>query len=361
MPKNGMLIRISLALVAAAAIAVSAGVAAGTGSAARTSGVTINGAGSSLVGPAVAIWAKNWDAKTKNTVNYSSVGSGTGEKDIDTRLVNFGASDAPLSIYHGTANPCSGCVQIPWGLSGTVPVANIGLKNGKLHLTGKVLADIYLGYIKKWNDPKIKAINSGVKLPNESISVVYRSDGSGDTYVFTHYLSDVSSTWKSKVGYSTTVNWPTGTGAPKNAGVAAAVQNTPGAIGYVGAAYVVQDKLSSAAVQNNSKKYVTVSLSAIAQAAKSVTKIPSSNEISLVNPPQNTKYAGAWPLATYTYVFLHKNGDINTVGTNTTKTFISWVVQHGENSAPIAALYFAPLPSFVVNADLKTLAQVKHS
>lgn len=359
MPKNGMLVRISLALAAAAALATVAVSAAG---AARQSSSTINGAGSSLVAPAVAIWAKNWDGKTHNTVNYSSVGSGTGEKDIDTRQVSFGASDAPLSIYSSTPNPCSGCVQLPWGLSATVPVANIGLKNGKLHMTGTVLAEIYLGKIKKWNDTRIKSINPGVKLPNENISVIYRSDGSGDTYVWTSYLSAVNTTWKKQVGYSTTItNWPTGTGYHGNSGVAAAVQATPGSIAYVGAAYVVQDKLDSAAVQNNSKRYITVSVPAIAQAAKDIGKIPSNNQISLVDPRANSTYANAWPIATFTYVFLHKNGDISAGATKTTKAFISWVVQHGENSSAMAALMFAQLPSAVVNADLNTLNKVKFS
>ncbi|HUZ16022.1 MAG TPA: phosphate ABC transporter substrate-binding protein PstS [Gaiellaceae bacterium] len=321
--------------------------------------MTINGAGSSLIAPAIqgTYWAKHFHGATGNTVNYSSVGSGTGEKAIDTRQVSFGASDAPLSVYKNTPNPCAGCVQIPWALTGTVPVANIGLANGKLHLTGTVLANIYLGKITTWNNSAIKKINPGVKLPSKPISVVYRSDGSGDTYVWTHYLSAVSKAWKSRVGFSTTItNWPTGTGFKGNSGVAAAVKSTPGAIGYVSAAYVGSSHLDSAALQNRSSHYVTVSINAIAQAAKIVTKVPSNNEISLVNPPASSKYAGAWPISTFTYVFLHKNGDLNAAATNTTKAFIKWALQHGQYM--IRPLTFAPLSSIVINASLKTLGQV---
>jgi phosphate transport system substrate-binding protein len=358
MPKNGMLIRISLA---AAAVAVLATIAVTAAGAARTSGTTVNGAGSSLIAPAIqgTYWASHFHASTGNTVNYSSVGSGTGEKAIDTKQVSFGASDAPLSVYHSTPNPCTGCVQIPWALTGVVPVANIGLADGKLKLTGTVLANIYLGKVTKWNASAIKSLNPGVKLPNEAIKVVYRSDGSGDTYVWTHYLTAVSSTWKTKVGYSTTItNWPTGTGAAKNSGVAAAVKSTPGAIGYVSAAYVSSAKLASASVKNRNGKYIKVSINAIAQAAKGVTKVPTNNEISLVNPPASMTYSGAWPISTFTYVFVHKNGDVSKSATSTTKAFIKWALQHGQNM--IRPLTFAPLSTIVINAGIKTLNTVTY-
>lgn len=355
MPRNGRLVRITLAL---AAVAVVAAVAAGAGSAARQSGVTINGAGSSLVAPAVSIWSTIWDNKSGNTVQYNSVGSGQGEAEISNRQVNFGASDAPLSSYPGGS--CSGCVQIPWALSATVPVYNIaGVKNGRLHLTGSILAKIYLGKIKKWNVKAIKKLNPKLHLPNKSISVFYRSDGSGDTYVFTSYLSAVSRAWKRGPGAGTAVQWPVGTGEPKNAGVAQAVKSTPGGIGYVGAAYVVNDKMTAAAMKNRSGKFVRVSLASIANAARLVKKVPGNNEISLVNPPKSTKYKNAWPLATFTYVFLHKKGDISAAGTTTTKAFIKWVVKHGAKS--VGDLMFAPLSTVVIDADLKTLRHVSYS
>lgn len=355
MPKNGTLIRTTLAL---AAVAVAAAVAAGAGSAAGKSGVAVQGAGSSLVAPAVAIWSTIWDGKTGNTVTYNAVGSGQGEAQISNRQVNFGASDAPLSSY--PAGSCTGCVQIPWALSATVPVYNIaGVKNGKLRLSGAVLANIYLGKITKWNAKPIKKLNPKLHLPNKGISVFYRQDGSGDTYVFTSYLSSVSSAWKKGPGAGTSVQWPVGTAEPKNAGVAQAVRSTPGAIGYVGAAYVVNDKLTAASMQNRSKAFVKVSVGSIATAAKLVTKVRSSNEISLVNPPKSRKYKNAWPLATFTYVFLHKKGDISSAGTSTTKAFIKWVVKHGSRS--VADLMFAPLSGVVINADLKTLSHVTFS
>ena len=172
-----------------------------------------------------------------------------------------------------------------------------------------------------------------------------------------YYLSDVSATWKKKVGYSTTItNWPTGTGAAKNAGVAAAVQATPGAIGYVSAAYISKDSLSSASVENSSGKFIKVSINSIAVAARQVKKVPANNEISLVDPPKSSTYFAAWPIATFTYVFLHKSGDVNTAATNTTKAFISWAVKKGQGM--IRSLVFAPLPSLVVTADVNTLKKV---
>jgi phosphate transport system substrate-binding protein len=352
MPRNGTLVRITLAI---AAVAVAAAVAAGAGSAAGKSGVTVQGAGSSLVAPAVAIWSTIWDGKTGNTVTYSSVGSGQGEAQISNKQVNFGASDAPLSSY--PPGSCQGCVQIPWALSATVPVYNIpGVKNGKLHLSGAVLANIYLGKIKKWSAKPIKKLNPKLHLPNKTISVFYRQDGSGDTFVFTSYLSSVSSAWKRGPGAGTSVQWPVGSAEPKNAGVAQAVKSTSGAIGYVGAAYVANDHLTAAAMQNRSKAFVKVSVGSIATAAKLVKKVRPNNEISLVNPPKSKKYKKAWPLATFTYVFLHKKGDISASGTATTKAFIKWVVDHGSRS--VADLMFAPLSPVVIHADVKTLSHV---
>jgi phosphate transport system substrate-binding protein len=359
MPKLGMLIRIALAL---GAVAVAVGAAAGAGSAARTSGVTINGAGSSLVAPAMGIWGPKWKAVSHNTVNYSSIGSGSGEAYIANRLVSFGASDAPLSVYAGGATPCKGCVQVPDALTATVPVANIGVRNGKLHLTGTTLALIYLGKITKWNDKRLTKINPGVKLPNKRISVVYRSDGSGDTFVWTHYLSLVNKTWATHVGYSTTItHWPTGTGSNGNSGVAASVAATPGAIGYVGAAYVVNDHLQSASVLNRSGQYVMASIKSIAQAAKAVTKVPKNNEITLLDPPRQRKYKEAFPISTFTYLFLHKNGDISAAATKTTKAYIKWVVTTGQGLAALRKLVFAPMSTIVVNAALKTLNSVKYT
>jgi phosphate transport system substrate-binding protein len=353
MPRTGTTIRLILALAAAA---TAAACGAGTGSAAQASGTTINGAGSSLVAPAVAIWSTIWGNKSNDTVQYNSVGSGQGEAEISNHQVDFGASDAPLSTYPGS---CSGCVQIPWALSATVPVYNIhGVKNGRLHLTGTILADIYLGKIKTWNNKAIEKLNPKLKLPSKRISVFYRSDGSGDTYVFTSYLASVSSTWKRGPGAGTAVQWPVGTGEPKNAGVAQAVKSTPGAIGYVGAAYVVNDKLTAAAMQNRSKVFAKVTLGSIASAARLVKKVPPNNQISLVNPPASETEKDAWPLATFTYVFLHKKGDISAGGTTATKAFVKWVVEHGANS--VGQLMFAPLSTVVQNADLKTLKHVNY-
>jgi len=275
MPRNGTLVRITLALVAAALVGALAVTSAGA--AGKRSAGTLNGAGSSLVAPAVAVWQQLYKG---DTVNYSAIGSGGGIQAISHRTVDFGASDAPLTKSQGAG--CHGCVQIPWALTATSPVVNIpGVAARQLKLTGTVLANIYLGNITNWNDPAIKQLNRGLALPNLKITPVHRSDGSGDTYVFTNYLSKVNKGWKSKVGCATTVSWPAGIGGSKNAGVAAAVSANSGAIGYVSVAYVIQNHLKLARLKNASGKYVLPTIASIESAAQLVkgTRIPANNKI----------------------------------------------------------------------------------
>ena len=349
MPRNGKLVRSTLVAAAIAAVAVVAVATAGTASA-RSKG-TLNGAGSSLVAPAVAQWASMYGA---DTINYSAVGSGTGIKDISNRSVDFGASDAPLTKSQGAG--CHGCVQIPWALTATIPVYNIpGVGDRQLKLTGTILAKIYLGDIKNWNDPAIKAVNHGVNLPNKSITVVHRSDGSGDTYVFTNYLSKVNKAWKSQVGCAVTVNWPTGVGGSKNAGVAALVKSTPGAIGYVSDFYAIQNHISKAKLKNASGSYVLPKINSIEAAAQLVkgSKIAANNKISLTNPPKSTKYKNAWPISTFTYVLV----PISTPKASQIKAFINFALSANAQNA-IKKLVFAPMPSVVVKKAHKTLATV---
>ena len=217
----------------------------------------VTGAGASFPAPLYAKWAADYAKATGAKVNYQSVGSGAGIKQIEAKTVDFGASDMPLKDEDLAKN---GLVQFPTVVGGTIPVVNIaGIKPGELKLTGTVIADIYLGKITKWNDAAITALNPGVKLPDAQIAPVRRADGSGTTFGFTNYLSQVSPEWKAKVGEGTAVNWPTGAGGKGNEGVAAFVGRLPNSIGYVEYAYVKQNKMTYAQMQNAAGKFVSPS------------------------------------------------------------------------------------------------------
>jgi phosphate transport system substrate-binding protein len=313
-------------------------------SSAAASAATLSGAGSTLIAPIEAEWAAAWDNATGNTVTYASVGSGTGYKDIAQGLVDFGASDAPLSVY--STPPCNSCVQIPWALTATGVSFHINGIN-RLHLTGPVLAQIYLGQITSWNDRRIKALNKGVNLPNLKITVFWRSDGSGDTYAFTRYLSDVSGTFSSRVGSSTTVSFPVGQGAKGNSGMAQAVQATNGGIAYVAVSYLIANRLPAAAIKNAGGRYVVPNLSAIEAAAQVVHNVPSNNQVTIVNPPRNAK--SAYVISTFTYVMLPTHASQSGL----LKQFIGYALGGGQSFGP--RLDFAPIPRNVLNAAKNTL------
>jgi phosphate transport system substrate-binding protein len=345
--------------VAAAAIAVGIAIPA---SSAFGSG-TLSGAGSTLVQPLVQkVFAPDFQSSSGNSVQYAGVGSGAGIAQITARSVNFGASDAPMTP---TQMSSCGCVEIPWALSATGPVFHIsGVKT--LNLSGSVLAGIYLGQITSWNDAKIKAINKGAKLPKERIVVAFRSDGSGDTYAFTNYLSHVSSTWATKVGLGTQISFPVGTGGKGNAGVAAIVSSTEGAIGYVSTFYVRQNGLSQATVQNNAGKFVYPYIQDISAAAALVTHITPNSQVSIVNPIWEKPKKGAktltarekleqiaYPISTYTYVIVPSQPKDATL----MKQFLTFAITPAEQKKG-ASLTFAPLPATVVAADKKTIAKL---
>jgi phosphate transport system substrate-binding protein len=316
-------------------------------SSAAASGVKLVGAGSTLVAPIEAEWAASWGSQTSNSVTYAAVGSGSGYKDIAAGQVDFGASDAPLSVY--TTPACSSCVQIPWALTATGVSFHInGIK--RLHLTGKVLAEIYLGQITNWDNSQIKKLNKKTHLPNLKISVFWRSDGSGDTYAFTRYLSDVSSSFSHQVGSSTTVRFPTGTGAKGNTGMASAVQGTNGAIAYIAVSYLINDNLPAAAIKNRGGRYVVPNLSAIEADAKSFHSVPSSNQVTIVNPGKRAK--SAYPISTYTYVIVPTNAKQGSA----LRSFIGYALGQGQSFGP--RLDFAPLPKRVLSAARSTLASV---
>ncbi|MGN6256329.1 MAG: phosphate ABC transporter substrate-binding protein PstS [Solirubrobacterales bacterium] len=315
--------------------------------AASASAAGLTGAGSTLIFPLMNNWISNFEIKEGIPVKYSAVGSGTGIAQITARTVDFGASDAPLTPEQAAA--CNGCVQIPWALSATGVGFNIpGVK--KLNLTGKVLAGIYFGKITKWNDPKIKAVNKGVKLPGLNITPVFRSDGSGDTYAFTNYLSKISPAWKTEVGYATTVGFKAGVGAKGNAGVTNTVVHTPGAIGYISAYYLIAAGLHAAAVQNNAGNYELPNIPNIASAASSVKKLGSSNTISITNPPK--KDTIAYPISTFTYAIIPHNAPQK----GFLQQFANYCLTIGQKYG--AALDFAPLPKVVKQAGLKAVASL---
>ena len=311
---------------------------------------TLNGAGSTLVAPIEAEWAAVWDTANSTLVNYSPVGSGTGEKDIAAGLVDFGASDAPLSVYSGVP---ANIVQIPWALTATGVSYHLnGLKprGSTLKLTGPVLAQIYLGQITNWNSKAIRALNKGVKIPNKRITVFFRSDGSGDTYAFTRYLSDVSGTFAGKVGSSTTVAFPVGVGAKGNQGMAQALEGTNGGIAYIAVSYLIANKLPAVAIKNAAGNYEVPNLSAIAAAASGIS-VPPGNEVTIVNPGKHRK--AAYPISTFTYAFVPTNAAQGPL----IKSFVSYAITQGQSFGP--SLDFSPLPPSVVAADQATLNSIQ--
>ena len=350
MPRNGKLVRISLVAAAAAAIAVVAVVTTGTASARSTAG-TVNGAGSTFVAPLVTKWEAPVQSDLGIQLNYNGIGSTGGVAAITQKQVDFGASDAPLSQFNPT---CNSCVQIPWALAATAVVYNLGGSLAHLHMTGSVLAQIYMGKITKWNAPAIKKLNKGKNLPGTSITVVHRSDGSGTTYNFTDYLSKVSGAWKSQVGTGTSVAWPAGEGEPKNAGVAGAVRTTNGAIGYVDVYYAVHNHLGIMVMKNRSGRFVQPRAKGILAAAALDTHPKKDGSLSIVNPPKSKKFRNAYPICTYTYVDVQKSSGANAANI---KKVINWAITKGQSYGP--ALIFEPLPKAVVSFDKNQIKKIQ--
>ena len=333
-----------LVLLVVAALAALAATGA-TASTNRTTGTAITGAGSSLVAPLISQWIQPVDHAFGYQLTYGSIGSGGGIAAITNRTVDFGASDAPLTPDQMAA--CKGCVQIPWALSATTVAYNVPGTPNDLHLTGQVIADIYLGRITNWSDPQIQKLNPKVHMPDLKISVIFRSDGSGDTYAFTDYLSRVSKEWKTKVGNSTAVSFPTGVGGKGNSGVAGILSQTKGGIGYISVAYALQNRIHFAAVRNNNGYFATPGLRGIAAAAASVKTVPGNNEMHIVNPPK--AYKLAYPISTFTYVILPLKSD----RAPELRKFVFWGLTQGQKFGP--KLVFAKLPKQVLVAAEKTL------
>jgi phosphate transport system substrate-binding protein len=341
--KGILLNRIRLLGVAIVAVLVMA-----TG-AANASAAGLTGAGSTLVAPLMANWINGFEIKEGIPVKYGSVGSGAGISQITARTVDFGASDAPLTPEQ--AAKCNGCVQIPWGLSAVGIGYNLpGIKKGALKISGPILAGIYFGKITKWNDPKIKKLNPGLKLPGLTITPAFRTDGSGTTYAFVRYLSKISPAWKKSVGYATSVSFPTGVGGKGNQGVTAIVTKTPGAIGYIEASYIIAAGLGAAAVQNKAGNFVYPNLKNIEEAAAIVKSVPANNELTISDPPKKAKKA--YPISTFTYAIIPHDAPQK----GFLQQFAKYCVTIGQKYG--AALDFAPLPAIVKQAALKSIASL---
>jgi phosphate transport system substrate-binding protein len=298
------------------------------------------GAGSSFVYPVLSRWAADFKQAGGDEINYQSVGSGAGIAQIKAATVDFGATDKPLTPEELQA---AGLVQFPVVVGGIVPVVNVpGLRPGALKLTGPALAAIFSGQIKKWNDPAIARLNPGLKMPGTSISIVHRSDGSGTTYNFTHYLSQVSADWKQKIGEGTTVEWPTGVGGKGNEGVAGYVRQIPGSIGYVEYAYALQNKMSHALVQNKAGRYVQPNGQTFSAAAATVDWAKSKDFYQLMT---NAPGANAWPIAATTWVVMYKKPK-NVAAGASAKKFFQWSLTRGQKQA--LALDYVPLPAPLV-------------
>ena len=330
-------------LMRAAAVAI----VAFTGATAQAADIT--GAGSTFAFPIYSKWADAYKTETGNGLNYQSIGSGAGIKQIQAKTVTFGATDMPLKA---DALKKDGLVQWPMVMGAIVPVVNLeGVKPGELTLDGETLANIYLGKITKWDDKAIAELNAGVKLPNLDILPVSRSDGSGTTYVFTTYLSDVSADWKAKAGAGTSVKWPAGDGAKGNDGVAGSVKNTKGAIGYVEYVYAAANGLTTTELQNKAGKFVTPTVAAF-QAAAGAADWANAKDFnaSMIN----TAGDAAWPIVSATFLLLPKDPKDAAVSGEIMK-FVDWAYTSGDKIAE--DLHYIALPKEVkdrVRAAWKT-------
>ena len=310
-----------------------------TSATASTSGVDLNGAGATFPQPIYRKWFSDYATKTGIKINYQSIGSGGGIRQLSEQTVDFGASDSPMSDEEMGKAKGGPIMHIPTVLGAVVITYNVPGVTQPLKLTGEAIADVFLGKITKWNDPRIATLNAGVNLPASDILVVHRSDGSGTTFIFSDYLAAVSPAWKTAPGKGKELKWPTGIGAKGNEGVAGQVKQTPGSIGYVELAYAKQNGLPVAQVRNASGQYVTPSIESITAAAAGASLPPTSDyRVSIVNAPGATAY----PISSFTWLLVYRN--VTDAGkAQKLRDFLKWALTEGEQSA--AALDYAPLPA----------------
>ena len=317
------------------------------------SAAEISGAGATFPYPIYAKWADAYKKATNIGLNYQSIGSGGGIKQIKAKTVTFGASDAPLS---GKDLKKYGLVQFPMVMGGIVPVVHLaGVKPGEMVLDGSTIANIFQDKIKKWNDPAIKKLNPGLNLPNQAIAVVHRSDGSGTTFNFSYYLSSVSKSWKSDVGVAKSLQWPAGIGAKGNEGVANNVSNTNGSIGYVEYAYALQNKLTFTRMRNKDGMLVSPTAEAFkAAAANADWKSKPGYGVILANQPG----AASWPMTAATWILVYKK-PVDPAATAQALKFFAWSYANGKKMAE--GLDYVPMPDSVVKAVRKTWATEIHN
>ncbi len=300
----------------------------------------ITGAGSTFAYPILSRWSADYAAKTRDRLNYQSIGSGGGIAQIKAGTVDFGATDKPLEPEELAG---AGLGQFPIVIGGVVPVVNLkGVEPGKLRLSGPVLADIFLGKIVRWNDPALRELNPGLALPDAQITVVHRSDGSGTTYNWADYLSKVSPEWKEKVGAGTSLSWPTGIGGKGNEGVAAYVDRVPNSIGYVEYAYVVQNKMNYAVVRNRAGRFVGPEAAAFQAAAASAEWSKAKDFCLLITDAPGEK---AYPIAAITWVLMYRQPK-DPARSKTALAFFRWALESGQAQA--SSLDYVPLPADLV-------------
>jgi phosphate transport system substrate-binding protein len=318
-----------------------------TGATAATASADLNGAGSTLIAPLEAKWAAVYESDHSGVaINYQSVGSGKGESAIAAGTVDFGASDAPLSAY---STPCNGCYQIPWALTATGVGFHVnGIRT--LRLSGAVIAQIYLGRIRRWNDRRIRSLNPSKHLPNLKITPYWRNDASGDTYAFTDYLSKVYGPFRRRVGDSTVVNWPTGVGARGNLGMVQALSATNGGIAYVAVAYLAADWPYVAAIKNRAGRWEVPNLRNIASAAASVHHVPGNDQVDITNASGHISY----PISTFTYVIAPGNAPQGGL----LRSFIGYALS-AQGQALGYQLDFVPVPGLIRQADLATAGRIR--
>lgn len=307
----------------------------------------LTGAGASFPAPLYAKWADAYKTATGNRVNYQSIGSSGGVKQIQAKTVDFGASDMPLTPEQLDKD---GLIQFPTVVGGVVPVVNVpGIKGGDLRLNGKVLAQIYLGEVTHWNDPQIVALNPKLALPSSEIAPVRRADGSGTTFIFTHFLAESSEAWKQKVGEGATVQWPKGLGGKGNEGVAAFLQRLPSTIGYVEYAYAKQNKLAYVALANPAGHFVAPGEDSFKAAAAGAQWTKSAFYQVLTNQPGKD----AWPITGATFILLQRTAE-KPAQTQEVLKFFDWAFAHGSKTA--VDMDYVPLPESVVKLIDQTLA-----
>lgn len=314
----------------------------------------INAAGATFPAPIYQKWFEEYrQAHSDVQINYQPIGSGGGIRQLTNGTVDFGASDMPMTDEQIKAITKYHVLHFPTVLGGVVPIYNIEGLSGDLKFSGAALAEIFLGKIKKWNDPELKKLNPGARLPDADITVVHRSDGSGTTFVWTDFLGKVSPEWKSKVGSNTSVNWPVGLGAKNNDGVAGQVKQTPNSIGYVELIYATQNKIPYGAVQNAAGQFLKADLDSVTAAAAGASQsMPEDFRVSITNAPGK----GAYPIATFTWLLIPDKIEDSAKKAAITG-FLKWMITTGQKDC--AAMSYAPLPKAVAAREEKQLAKIR--